>query len=237
MPEKDRMELLEKQLAKTGAELRAFTFEMRAKQDEEHGKFIEGVPIVFDQKTDIAGLWEETVDRGALDKTDLTDVRFLVNHNTDMVPLARSRNNTKNSTMQMTVEEDGMKIRVNLDTENNSEARNLYSAIERGDVSGMSFMFTVRGDKWDNLDTDYPTRHITDIEKVYEVSAVTFPAYEQTSINARSREKLESTRAALDSARAEARKAEEEAKQRAERMKLESEERSRKLALLEFETN
>lgn len=183
-------------------ELRSFDFEIRAKEDEQNGTFIEGVPIVFEKKCDM-GFYEEYIARDALSKCDLKDVRFLVNHNTDMTPLARSRNNNKNSTMQMEVKDDGMHIRVNLDTENNSEAKNLYSAIKRGDVSGMSFMFCVRGDQWENLDSDYPKRTITDIERIFEVSAVTFPAYEDTSIKARAAGALENAKRELESARAE----------------------------------
>lgn len=208
-------------------ELRSFDFEIRAAKDEKNGTFIEGVPIVFDKKCDM-GFFEEYISRDALSKTDMKDVRFLVNHNIDMTPLARSRNNNANSTMQMEVKADGMHIRVNLDTENNTDAKNLYSAIQRGDVSGMSFMFIVRGDKWEKLDTDYPKRTITDIEKIFEVSAVTFPAYEATSIKARSVSALESARQELESKRAEEFKSEE--------AKRENEERNRSLTLLELQT-
>ncbi len=208
-------------------ELRSFDFEIRAAKDEQNGTFIEGVPIVFDKKCDM-GFFEEYISRDALSKTDMKDVRFLVNHNIEMTPLARSRNNNANSTMQMEVKEDGMHIRVNLDTENNTDAKNLYSAIQRGDVSGMSFMFIVRGDKWEKLDTDYPKRTITDIEKIFEVSAVTFPAYEATSIKARSVSALESARQELESKRAEEFKSEE--------AKRENEERNRSLTLLELQT-
>lgn len=165
-------------------EIRIFDFEVRAEQDEKHGTIITGTPIVYDALTNI-GSYDEIIARGALDNADLKDVRFLVNHNTDMIPLARSRNNNENSTMQMTVDEGGMNIRVDLDTENNAEAKSLYSAVKRGDISGMSFMFTVDGDKWDDIESEHPTRTITKLGKVFEVSAVTFPAYEQTSIQAR----------------------------------------------------
>ena len=167
-----------------GKEIRIFDFEVRAEQDEKHGTIITGTPIVYDALTNI-GRYDEIIARGALDNADLKDVRFLVNHNTDMIPLARSRNNNENSTMQMTVDEGGMNIRVDLDTENNAEAKSLYSAVKRGDISGMSFMFTVDGDKWDDIESEHPTRTITKLGKVFEVSAVTFPAYEQTSIQAR----------------------------------------------------
>ena len=103
--------------------------------------------------------------------------------------------------MQLTTDNDGLGIRVTLDTENNSEARALYSAVQRGDISGMSFMFGIRDEEWENLDSDHPTRHIRDISTVVEVSAVTFPAYESTEINARSKEALDNARSAVETAR------------------------------------
>ena len=84
-----------------------------------------------------------------------------------MIPLARSRNNNEHSTMQMKVGDKSMGIRVNLDTENNVEAKALYSAVKRGDMSGMSFMFTVDKDAWEDIDTDNPKRTIMSIRKVY----------------------------------------------------------------------
>lgn len=103
--------------------------------------------------------------------------------------------------MQLTTDNDGMGIWVTLDTENNSEARALYSAVQRGDISGMSFMFGIRDEEWENLDSDHPTHHIRDISTVVEVSAVTFPAYESTEINARSKEALDNARSAVETAR------------------------------------
>lgn len=184
-------------------EIRAFNFEIRT--DEEKTGRVEGRAIVYDSKTDM-GWYDEIIERGALDSTDLKDVRMLVNHNTDMIPLARSRNNNENSTLFLSVDEGGMKIRADLDTENNAEAKSLYSAISRKDVSGMSFMFAVDGDKWDGLDSDHPTRTITKIRKVFEVSAVTWPAYEATSISVRGLAgALDSAKASLESARREQR--------------------------------
>ena len=182
-------------------ERRSFEFEVRADQNEQHGTFITGTPIVFDQETDL-GWCREIIDRGALDKTDLKDVRFLIGHNTEMIPLARSRNNNENSTMQMTVTERGMEIRVDLDTENNADARTLYSAVKRGDISGMSFMFKVDGEAWEDIESDSPLRRVTSISRVFEVSAVAFPAYEGTDIQAAAEgDPLESVKASLESAR------------------------------------
>lgn len=179
-------------------EQRAYTFEIRAEQTD-NGNIITGRPIVYNSRTDL-GYFDEIIDSGALDNTDLTDVRFLVNHDVSKIPLARSRRNNGNSTMHLTVDPFGMGIRVTLDTENNNEARALYSAVQRGDITGMSFMFGIRGEEWDNLDSDHPTRHITDISTVVEVSAVTFPAYDATEINARSKNALDNARAALENA-------------------------------------
>lgn len=184
-------------------EIRAFDFEVRTEENEEHGHFLTGRPIVYGQRTDL-GWYDEIIEQGALDTTDLKDVRFLVNHNTDMIPLARSRNNTDNSTMQMTVDQDGMVIRADLDIENNSDAKNLYSAVARGDISGMSFMFSVDGDSWDEPNSDHPTRHIRSIGRVMEVSAVTFPAYSATSIQTRGlSEALDGAKESLEGVRAE----------------------------------
>lgn len=180
-------------------EKRSYSFEVRAEQTEA-GNIITGRPIVYDSRTDM-GFFDEIIERGALDRTDLTDVRFLVNHDVSRIPLARSRRNNGNSTMQMTVDDEGMSIRVMLDVENNSEARSLYSAVQRGDITGMSFMFSINSQQWDDLESEHPTRRIKEIGSVVEVSAVTFPAYESTEINARSNEVLESARQAVETAR------------------------------------
>ncbi|MBR3742936.1 MAG: HK97 family phage prohead protease [Clostridia bacterium] len=163
-------------------EIRMLEFEIRAEENAEHGHFITGTPIVFGQITDL-GWCREVMDTGAVDKdTDLKDVRFLIGHNTGMVPLARSRNNNENSTMQMRVTEKGMEIRVDLDIENNADAKTLYSAVKRGDISGMSFMFIIDKCEWEDIDTDNPLRRVKHIRKVFEVSAVAFPAYEGTDL-------------------------------------------------------
>lgn len=180
-------------------EQRSYTFEVRA-EETERGKVITGRPIVYNSRTNI-GPYDEIIESGALDNADLTDVRFLVNHDLSRIPLARSRRNNGNSTMLLTVDADGMGIRVDLDTENNTEARALYSAVERGDITGMSFLFGVRDQEWDNIDSEHPTRRIRSISTVVEVSAVTFPAYNATTINARSTDALENAQLVLDNAR------------------------------------
>lgn len=184
-------------------EKRIYNFEIRADQSDGE-TILTGRPIVYEQKTDL-GWFDEIIERGALDGTNLQDVRFLVNHDTSMIPLARSRRNNGNSTMKLSVDYEGLSMDfVKLDTRNNVTARALASAVERGDISGMSFLFSVESDEWDDIGSEHPTRRIKKIGTVVEVSAVSFPAYEQTSIeiNARSREALDNARAALDNARA-----------------------------------
>jgi phage prohead protease, HK97 family len=189
---------------------RSYNFEVRASTDEK-GNLIEGRPIVYDSMTDM-GWFKEVIERGALDNADLTDVRFLVNHDINKIPLARSRNNNINSTMQLGVDDKGLFIRVYLDVENNAEARALYSAIQRGDITGMSFMFSVDDEEWEDLESEKPTRRIKKISSVVEVSAVTFPAYEDTEIQARNKSELESLRQKLESERQRAKSLERDKK-------------------------
>lgn len=186
---------------------RGFTAEFRAvgEDEEKSGHMIEGLAAVCEQETRIAdffGEFVEVIRAGAFDETDFSDVRLLVNHDTSGIALARSRRNNKSdkpNTMQLSVDKDGVKIKADLDTENNEQARALYSAISRGDMDGMSFMFYVGedGQKWSKKDgVDY--REILKVEKVIEVSAVNFPAYGGTNINSRS---LDSDKRALENAR------------------------------------
>lgn len=189
MPKRDTMER------------RAYNFEIRADNSDSGAGVITGRPIVYESKTNL-GYFDEIIKRGALKGANLKDVRFLVNHDMSRIPLARSRNNNENSTMQLSPDDDGLAIRVTLDVENNTEARALYSAVQRGDISGMSFLFAVKEDDWTGLDTDHPTRTILSIAEVLEVSAVTFPAYESTEIETRSKGALDNARArASDNAR------------------------------------
>ena len=184
------------------AERRSYICEVRSTDnaDRESESIITGRPIVYGTRTDL-GWFDEIIDAGALDNADLTDVRFLVNHDLSKIPLARSRNNNINSTMQLQRNENGLDITARIDIKNNADAAALDSAVKRGDISGMSFMFFVDGEAWEDLESEHPTRHVTAISRVVEVSAVTFPAYPTTEIYARSNEALESARQTLESAR------------------------------------
>ena len=178
---------------------RAFdaTFETR----DEAGKsgIITGRPVVLNSRTDL-GFCDEVIDARALEHTDLRDVRLCLNHDTSYV-YARSRQNNGNSTMTISTDAMGLTFEAELDIERSPAAQDFYSAIRRGDIDKMSFMFTIDGYEWENLESDHPTRHITSIGTIYEISAVTFPAYQSTSIEARNDEMLESIRSELESAR------------------------------------
>lgn len=187
-------------MSKKELERRSYTCEVRA-EDNERGNILTGRPIVYNSRTDL-GWFDEIIESGALDGTNMQDVRFLVNHDTSRIPLARSRRNNGNSTMQLSVDPQGLKIDwIQLDVENNSEARALYSAVQRGDITGMSFMFTIDDEEWENLESDHPVRHIRKVGRIIELSAVSFPAYESTEIYARSKEALDNARSAMENAR------------------------------------
>ncbi|WP_059049056.1 HK97 family phage prohead protease [Paenibacillus senegalimassiliensis] len=188
-----------KLIAAGGREMRSFALpDLRAEADS---GIVQGHAAVFDQRVTIGGWFEEIIERTAFEKTDFRDVVMTVNHNLQNIPLARSRNNNANSTLQLSVDDAGLYIRATLDTENNSESKALHASIDRQDITGMSFIFIIRDAVWEDLDSEMPLRRITDIARVIEVSAVSFPAYDGTDISARDQKTLESAKAALDSAR------------------------------------
>jgi HK97 family phage prohead protease len=142
---------------------------------------LQGRPIIYDTPTlinDIGGGYTEVIARGALDKADLSDVRLLYNHDANKVPLARTP-----KTMSLEVDPAGLTFSAELP--NTESAKEVYEAVRRGDLSGMSFAFTVP-EGGDEYDAATNTRTIRRIAKVYECSVVPFPAYPTTSVEARS---------------------------------------------------
>ena len=156
--------------------------EVRAQEPTADGTLlIVGTPIVFETPTTIndpIGSYTEVIKRGALDGADLTDSRLLVNHDLTRIPLARTP-----KTMQFKITDKGLEMTAELP--NTEEARTAYTAVKRGDLTGMSFAFTVP-EGGDSYDAKTNTRTITKIAKVYEVSLVNFPAYPTASAEARS---------------------------------------------------
>lgn len=173
------------------AEKRAYSFmEIRAETDSRQEKIIEGHAAVFGQKTKIGECFYEVIERGAFPVSALYDVALLVNHDAAQIPLAR----TQSGTMELSVDDKGLAVKARLDVENNPSARSLYSAVERGDLRGMSFAFSVDEDEWQDLRSEMPTRRIKKIKRVYDVSVVTLPAYSETDINARAANTLATAR-------------------------------------------
>ena len=161
---------------------------------------LRGTPIVFDTPTVICeydGIeYKEIIARGALDDCDMSD--FILNRNhgkNDSTVFARTRNNS----LKYTITDRGLDIEAALDGEDERH-RNLHRDVQKKRVDKMSFSFVVREAKYDNVTH---TRTITKVKKLYDVSAVDFPAYNDTSISARSFFAEEHTRelAALEQAR------------------------------------
>ena len=149
--------------------------------DGTNAHILSGRPILYDTPTsinDVGGSYTEIIERGALDNADLSDVRLLYNHDLNKVPRARTP-----KTMQLKTDERGLTFTADLpDT---AAALEIYEAVKRGDLSGMSFAFTVP-EGGDSYDAGTNTRTIRQISKVYECSVVPYPAYPTTSIEARS---------------------------------------------------
>lgn len=158
--------------------------EIRAANPEagDSGLCISGMPIVFDQETviyDRDGSYNEIILPGAVDEKALADVHLLYNHDTNQVPLAR----TKSGTMKLEITSAGVLMTAQLpDT---GMGRDVYEAVKRGDCTGMSFGFSVSQDG-DEYNAKKNLRTIKRINRVLECSITPFPAYPQTSVEARS---------------------------------------------------
>lgn len=181
-----------------GIELRSIELaELRAEQTEADEHIVEGYAAVYESPANIGGDFTETIAKGAFSSTDLKDVFMTTNHDRQLIPIARSRNNNENSTLQLMADDVGLHFRARLDPKN-PRAEELFSAVKRGDITGMSVAMVVArdGDRWENINSVFPSRTITRVERIIEISAVTHPAYDDTSISCRS---LENARQALES--------------------------------------
>lgn len=151
----------------------------------EDEKLVRGYATTFDEPYLLYSdgdyqLWE-VIDRHAFDKTDVSDVIMQYDHE------GRVFARTKNGTLTLAADEHGLLIEANLG--GTAIGRELYEEIKGGYTSKMSFGFTVRGDVWDRRmenGIEISTRRITDIGKLYDVSAVSIPANDATEISARS---------------------------------------------------
>lgn len=184
---------------------------------------IEGVPIVFDTPTDIGGWFEETIVAGAISPDVIKDVRFFWNHNIDEKAIARTAIPLdKLGGMELHIEDKCVRMLANPNRKR-TDANDLCLAVEDGVITAMSFMFGVAEERWEDMDTDYPKRFILRIDPLVEVSAVNFPAYKTTSINARGDAATEIDRAVLERMREQRKtlaETEEKAKRELELLKL-----------------
>lgn len=138
---------------------------------------VAGYAAVFNTLTDIGGYFQERIAPGAFDGALQADVRALFNHDTGRVV-----GRTKAGTLRLAVDTVGLAVEIDLpDT---ADGRDLATLIERGDISGMSFGFEVTKQTWDETGA-VPVRTVEAVN-LYEVSAVAFPAYDDTSIAMRS---------------------------------------------------
>ena len=160
-----------------------------ASENEENKQLVEGYAAVFNQRTLI---WEsewsgwkymEVIDRNAFDGADMSDTVFKYNHGDIAMVLARASNNT----LIMNTDDKGLRISADIiDTNNGTD---VYKLIKRGDLNKMSFAFTVKNERSESdRDNKIYTRTITAFDKIYDVAVVDFPAYDGTSIQARSKE-------------------------------------------------
>jgi HK97 family phage prohead protease len=162
---------------KNNKEVRCYGAEMRA---EPESRKVEGYALVFDKETRL-GWFTEKIDRNALDGADMADVRALFNHDANIV-LAR----TVSKTLTLEVDDKGLKY--SFDMPNTTAGNDLLELIRRGDVSQSSFAFTVKEQQWIERSGEEDMRVITKIDALYDVSPVTYPAYADTTVAARSKE-------------------------------------------------
>ena len=176
------------------------------KEEKQGTRKIEGLAAVYNQVVEIGSYYKfrEQIAPGAFDGADMSDVAFYLNHDISKLPMARCRKTRDKNSLEVWADADGLRMRTEIDTENNADARTLASAIDRGDVDQMSFCFIIDEEKWTDLDQEVPLRTVTKVKKVIEISAVTYPAYDSTEIGfSRAQKALESDKLALENAKKE----------------------------------
>lgn len=148
-----------------------------------------GYAAIFNSDATIGDYFIERIDPAAFNKAISADVRALVDHDTGRV-IGR----TKSGTLRLAVDSRGLKVEI--DIPDTRDGNDLWVLVERGDISGMSFGFRVTKQEWDETG-DLPVRTILEVE-LYEVSAVAFPAYDDTTLAMRSLEAVRNERTELD---------------------------------------
>jgi hypothetical protein len=156
---------------------RVYDVELRSKNEE--SREVEGYAVVFNASTDL-GWFTEEIDSRAFDNTDMSNVYLLFNHDENNV-LAGTLNNS----LKMSINETG--LFQSSEIINTSLGEDVLKLVKNGLINKMSFAFSIRegGEEWVERNGK-EHRIIRDIDKLYDVSLVTYPAYAQTSAYARS---------------------------------------------------
>lgn len=162
-------------------EKRTYNIEFRAEEGD--GRTVSGYAAVYRSVSNELWGFEEVIEPGAFANADFSDVRALFNHNPDHI-LAR----TSSGTLSLTSDDEG--LRYEFEMPDTTLGRDLLVMMKRGDISQSSFAFTIKEDSWEDREGGLPLRHIRQIDKVYDVSPVTYPAYEKTSATVRSLERF-----------------------------------------------
>ena len=165
-------------------ERRYVTRKPEIRQSEDGPTTLTGYAAVFDKDSEELGYWDpfvERIDRAAFDDclADKPDVRCLFNHDPNIV-LGR----TKSETLTLTVDNIGLRYEAVLPA---SGVEMVAEAVKRGDVDQSSFAFSIRSQKWERVKDGPDRRTILEVEELYDVSPVTYPAYPDTTVAARSR--------------------------------------------------
>ena len=162
--------------------IRSLATNLQTRSDDETEKVIEGYFVVFNSETELfPGAFEEIAPE-AFNNTLSNDIRALINHDTNLV-LGR----TKAGTLELEVDEKGLFGRIKIN-ENDTDAMNIYERVKRGDVDQCSFGFNILKEDVEHRDDGTIKWTIREVD-LHEVSVVTFPAYQETSVQARMREK------------------------------------------------
>jgi len=165
-------------------EIRVYNMQQSEVKD---GNYVFGYAALFNSMSEeFFGMWREVIDPGAFDNADISDVRALFNHDNNLL-LAR----TKSGTLDLEIDANGLKYE--FEAPNTSYGKDLVELMRRGDVTQSSFGFTIAkdGEYWEERSGEMPIRHITRIEKLYDVSPVTYPAYPDTTVAMRNLEMIQ----------------------------------------------
>lgn len=167
-----------------------FIFEVRAEQMPEEDKILVGKAVPFNEKQKLFEQdgkdYNEIVDRNAFNNADMSDVFIKYNHENGQMVVARSRVKSGRGSLKLEIRDDG--LWVTFSPANTTAGNDLYELVKSGVLSKLSIGFTIRNQSYDGITRTWT---IWEIDKLYEVSAVPNPAYDNTSLFARRSREVE----------------------------------------------